>query len=585
MSGVGGANRSDRHEPDTRSATHSGQRALRGMELLRDPSLNKGTAFTQVERERLGLEGLLPPRVLTLEQQADRVLRNFRRQRDDLEKYIFMIALQERNETLFFRVVVDNIEEMMPILYTPTVGHACQQYAHIFRRPQGLFIPYEARGQVASLLANWPEQEVEVIVVTDGERILGLGDLGANGMGIPVGKLTLYSAVAGIHPTRCLPVLLDVGTNNEELIADPLYFGALHSRVRGAEYREFVDEFLSAAATRFPRAIIQFEDFANLHAFDLLEHSRHRLRTFNDDIQGTGAVALAGLITASRLRDSRTPGREATVATSPTTPGYPNAFRDLRVLFVGTGEASLGSGELMMAALREAGLSQAKARERCWFVDSRGLVVTSRDDLNDHKRHVAHDAPALTDLVEIIGHVQPNAIVGTTGTAGVFTERVIRAAAAVHDQPIVFALSNPTANAECTADEAYRWTDGRAIFAGGSPFAPVELDGRTHMPGQANNVYIFPAVGLGALVAGASHISDAMFLGAARALAAAVDSHDLHAGRIFPALDEIREVTVDVATAVADLAFSSGEASAERPADLRQAVAAAMYRPDYTAPA
>ena len=559
----------------------SERRAVRGMELLHDPALNKGTAFSQVERDALGLEGLLPPRVMTLEQQAERVLENFRRTRDDLGKYIFMIALQERNETLFFRVVVDNLEEMMPILYTPTVGKACQQYAHIFRRPQGLFIPIEARGHVARLLENWPYRDVQVIVVTDGERILGLGDLGASGMGIPVGKLTLYSAIAGVHPTRCLPVLLDVGTNNEEMLADPLYFGSLHPRVRGTEYHDFVEEFLTAAAAHFPEAIIQFEDFANIHAFDLLEQSRHRLRTFNDDIQGTGAVVLAGLITAARLRD-RTARRREMVGDAGN--AYPAAFRDLRVLFVGTGEASLGSGELLLAGLREAGLSAAKARDCCWFVDSKGLVVESRQDLSDHKRRVAHTGPPLTDLVEIIGHVRPNAIVGTTGTTGVFTEKVVRAASALHEQPIVFALSNPTVKSECTAEQAYRWSDGRAIFAGGSPFAPVELDGRTHTPGQANNVYVFPAVGLGALVSRASHISDAMFLSAARALAAAVDPADLDAGRIFPPLDEIREVAVDVATAVAEVAFETGEAAADRPADLRAAVATAMYRPDYSAP-
>ena len=569
----------------TRERRHAERRALHGMELLRDPALNKGTAFSQLERETLGLEGLLPTRVLTLEQQAERVLENFRRKRSDLDKYIFMIALQERNETLFFRVVVDNIEEMMPILYTPTVGQACQQYAHIFRRPQGLFLPIETRGHVARLLANWPQEDVQVIVVTDGERILGLGDLGANGMGIPVGKLTLYSAIAGVHPTRCLPVLLDVGTNNEALLADPLYFGSLHPRARGAEYHEFVQEFLTAASTRFPNAIIQFEDFANIHAFDLLEQSRHRLRTFNDDIQGTGAVVLAGLITAARLRDQRA-RRRAAAGTA--TDVYPAAFSELRVLFVGTGEASLGSGELLTAALREAGLSAAKARDCCWFVDSKGLVVASRQDLSDHKRQVAQEGPPLADLVEIIGHVRPNAIVGTTGTAGVFTEQVVRAMSALHEQPIVFALSNPTAKAECTAEQAYRWSDGRAIFAGGSPFAAVEWEGRTHTPGQANNVYVFPAVGLGALVSGAAHVTDAMFLSAARALAAAVDPADLEAGRIFPPLQEIREVTVEVAAAVAEVAYATGAATADaagkRPADLRAAVAAAMYRPDYAPP-
>ena len=562
----------------------SDARQLRGMDLLRDPKHNKGTAFSALERERLGLEGLLPPRVLTLEQQAQRVMQNFHRKHDDLEKYVFMIALQERNEILFYRVVIDNIEEMMPVLYTPTVGRACQEYAHIFRRPQGLFIPIEARGNVGDLLQNWPDREVQIIVVTDGERILGLGDLGANGMGIPVGKLTLYTSIAGIDPAHCLPVMLDVGTNNNELIQDPLYFGTLHPRVTGDEYDAFIEEFMTAAAEQFPHAILQFEDFANHNAFRLLEGYRDRLRTFNDDIQGTGAVTLAGLLTASRLRARGTDAR----ARSKTTPlqslpgnDYPPSFGELKVLFVGTGEASIGAGQLLQAALEEAGLSRRQARERAWFVDSRGLVVESRQDLAEYKRVVAQSAPQLSDLVEIVRHVQPNAIVGTTGTAGVFTEAVVSTMAEIDPRPIVFALSNPTANSECTAAQAYGWTNGRAIFASGSPFAPVTRDGQTLTPGQANNVYIFPAIGLGTLVSRAQHIPNAMFLAAAQALAGAVDAQDLAAGRIFPPLEHIREVTVEVAVQVAEVAYRTGVAHAARPSDLRHAVVERMFRPDY----
>jgi malate dehydrogenase (oxaloacetate-decarboxylating)(NADP+) len=558
------------------SSAADAPRRLRGMALLRAPQHNKGTAFSAVERERLGLEGLLPPRVLTLEQQAERVMQNFRRKQDDLDKYIFMIALQERNEVLFYRVVMDNIEEMMPILYTPTVGRACQEYAHIFRKPQGLFIPIEARGRVGDLLRNWPDRDVEVIVATDGERILGLGDLGANGMGIPVGKLTLYTSVAGIDPARCLPVMLDVGTNNSALIEDPLYFGSLHARATGADYDAFIEEFMNSAAEQFPDAILQFEDFANHNAFRLLADYRDRLRAFNDDIQGTGAVTLAGLITASRLRASSGKARGSAGGDV-----YAPSFTELKVLFVGTGEASIGAGQLVMAALQEAGLSHVQARARCWFMDSRGLVVESRQDLAEYKRAVAHAAPQQSDLLEVVRQVQPNAIIGTTGTAGVFTQEVVLAMGEIDPRPIIFALSNPTANSECTALQAYTWTDGRAIFASGSPFAPVKVASAAHTPGQANNVYIFPAIGLGTLVANATHISDAMFLAAARALAGAVDAEDLAAGRIFPPLQQIRDVTVDIAVAVAEVAYASGLAQAPRPDDLRAAVAQRMYRPEY----
>jgi malate dehydrogenase (oxaloacetate-decarboxylating)(NADP+) len=532
-----------------------------GHALLRDPLLNKGTAFSEREREKLGLRGLLPPRIDTQEEQVLRTLENYWAKPDDLEKYIFMTALHDRNETLFYRVLMDNLEEMLPIIYTPTVGKACQVYGHILRSTRGIFISAYDRGSMHEILENWPTDDVRVIVVTDGERILGLGDLGANGMGIPVGKLTLYSACAGIDPAYTLPITLDVGTNNQELLDDPLYIGIRRRRYRGAEYDEIVDEFIRAVTDRFPKALIQFEDFANLNSFRLLEKYRDLICTFNDDIQGTAAVALAGLYSALRITGSR--------------------MQDQRILFLGAGGAGIGIGDLFVSAMVEEGLSKDEARLRCWFVDSGGLVVKNRANLQPHKLHFAHDIESVPDYLTAIEKMKPTAIVGVSGQRGSFTREIIEAVARFNEHPIIFALSNPTSKAECTAEEAYRWTQGRAIFASGSPFDPVEIGGKTYVPGQGNNAYIFPGLGLGVICCGAKHVTDEMFAAAAKTLAHEVSGADLDRGCVYPSLTRIREVSAVIAAAVAEVAYSKRLATQPEPENLLARMQSQMYTPAY----
>jgi malate dehydrogenase (oxaloacetate-decarboxylating)(NADP+) len=533
----------------------------RGIELLHDPLLNKGTAFAEDERDALGLRGLLPPRVATQEQQLARVLENFSRKANDLEKYVYLISLQERNEALFYRLVTEHLPETMPIIYTPTVGLACQKYGHIFRRPRGLYITSRDRGKVKRILQNWPQADVRIIVVTDGERILGLGDLGANGMGIPVGKLALYTACAGISPSSCLPVMLDVGTNNPDLAADPLYLGLAEKRLRGPAYDELVDEFVEAIQQVFPRACLQFEDFGNSNAFRLLQRYRDRACTFNDDIQGTAGVTLAGLLAAERLGAPPLAGQ--------------------RLLFLGAGEAGIGIGDLVVEALGRSGVSLAEARRHCWFMDSQGLVVRCRDHLAAHKLPYAHDHDPVVTLLEAVESLRPTALIGVSGMPQTFTEPVLRAMARHNPRPVIFALSNPTSQAECTAEQAYRWTGGRAIFASGSPFAPVTLEGVTHVPGQGNNSYIFPGVGLGVIASEATRVTDEMFYVAARTLASLVTEDDLKVGRVYPDLRRIRAVSAEIAAAVAEVAFARNLTHLTRPHDLRAMIRAAMYDPHY----
>lgn len=533
----------------------------RGIALIQDPTRNKGTAFTDAERDSLGLRGLLPARITTIDEQVKRVLAAVARKPDAIEKYIYLVALQDRNEALFFRVLAERLEELMPILYTPTVGQACQEFGHHFRRPRGLYVTPGDRGRVAEVLRNWPRRDVRIIVLTDGERILGLGDLGANGMGIPVGKLALYVACAGMHPASCLPIMLDVGTDNEALLRDPLYLGTQAKRLRGDAYDALVDELVAAVKEQFPDAILQFEDFGNANAFRLLTRYRERVRTFNDDIQGTASVALAGLYSSLRIT-----GRE---------------LRDQRILFFGAGEAGIGIGELLAMALVEEGLSHAEARARSWFFDSKGLVVTSRTDLNAHKRSFAKDHAPTTDLAAAVESLRPTAIIGVAGVARTFTRPVIEAMTRHNERPIVFALSNPTSQAECTAEEAYTWSGGRAVYASGSPFDPVVVGGRRFVPGQGNNAYIFPGVGLGVDASRARLVTDEMFLAAAKALATEVRDEDLAAGRVYPPLSDVRRVSLAIACAVAEVAYASGLAEKPRPEDLRAHVASMMYEPKY----
>lgn len=532
-----------------------------GLALLHNPVLNKGTAFTDEERDAMGLRGLLPPRVCTQDEQVERVLENFRHKAGNLEKYIYLVALQDRNECLFYRVVADDPAAMLPILYTPTVGEACQRYGHIYRRPRGIYLTAADRGRMARVLANWPHRQVRVIVVTDGERILGLGDLGANGMGIPVGKLTLYTACGGVDPARCLPVTLDVGTENQDLLDDPLYLGMRHRRVRGAAYDELLDEFLMAANMLFPGVLVQFEDFATANALRLLERNRGRYCCFNDDIQGTGAVALAGLLSATRLT------------------GRPMA--DSRLLFLGAGEAGIGIGEIVVEHLVSEGMPIGEARRRCWYVDSKGLVTASRPDLPPHKQPFAHEHPPVGDLRSAIEILRPTSLIGVSGQHGVFAPPVLEAMARLNERPVVFALSNPTSKSECTAEEAYRYTDGRAVFASGSPFPPVTWNGRSLVPGQGNNVYIFPGLGLGILVSGARRVTGGMLLTAARALAGLVTEPDLDRGCVYPSMNLIREISARIAGAVARQAERDGVARYPIPDDAVAAARAAMYRPVY----
>jgi malate dehydrogenase (oxaloacetate-decarboxylating)(NADP+) len=533
----------------------------RGTALLREPLLNKGTAFNAAERDAFGLRGLLPPRINSQADQVRRVLENFRRKPTDLDKYINLAALHDRNETLFYRVVVDNPDEMMPIIYTPTVGLACQQFGHIFQRPRGLFVSIEDLGRVESVLRNWPHRDVAMIVVTDGERILGLGDQGADGMGIPVGKLSLYTACAGVHPRQCLPVVLDVGTNNAALLEDPLYIGLPQHRVRGETYDALLDEFIAATQVVFPGVVVQFEDFANQNAFRLLHKWRDRICTFNDDIQGTAAVALAGIVSALRISGGR--------------------LGEQRLLFLGAGEAATGIADLAVTAMVAEGLTPAAARARCWLFDSRGLVHDGRSDLVEHKRPYAHPHAPVTVFADAVRALRPTAIIGVAASAGAFTEEVVREMSAINERPIVFALSNPTSKAECTAEQAYRWSGGQALFASGSPFGPVTLDGRRFVPRQGNNSYIFPGVGLGAITTRARRVTDEMFMAAVRALCAQVTPEDLAQGSLFPPLAQVREVSAHIAAAVAQVVFDQGLAGVPRPADLLVHVRSQMYEPSY----
>ena len=533
----------------------------RGLTLLQEPSLNKGTAFTESERDVLGLKGLLPPHVCSQDEQVARVLANVRRLTNPLEQYISMTALHDRNETLFFRVVTEHPDEMMPIIYTPTVGLACQKFGHIFQRPRGLFVTANDRGNIRNVLRNWPHRDVAMIVVTDGERILGLGDLGSSGMGIPVGKLALYTACAGVAPTQCLPVMLDVGTNNHSLRDDPLYLGLPQARLTGPAYDELVDEFITAACEMFPGVVVQFEDFANHNAFRLLAKYRERICTFNDDIQGTAAVALAGFYSALRVTGGK--------------------LAEQRLLFMGAGEAATGIAELVVAAMVAEGADPVAAHRTCWLFDSKGLVVEGRGPLAEHKRPFAHAHAQQADFLAAIRELRPTAIIGVAAIAGAFTQAVVQEMTRLNEHPVVFALSNPTSKAECSAQQAYEWSGGRALFASGSPFAPVTLGKKTYVSRQGNNSYIFPGVGLGVIAVRARRITDEMFLAAARALALQVTEQDLAQGSLYPPLQSVREVSAHIAQAVAEVVFEQGHAGIERPADLLAHIRASVYDPRY----
>ncbi len=529
--------------------------------VLHSSHLNKGSAFNLEERDAYHLRGLLPPRVFNQQQQATRFLNFLRRKTSDVEKYIELMDLQDRNENLFYRLLIDHLEEMMPLVYTPTVGQACLDYGLIYRRPRGLFITAEDRGSIRQILGNWPHDDIRVIVVTDGERILGLGDLGAHGMGIPVGKIALYAACAGVHPQQCLPITLDVGTNNAALLQDPFYLGMNHPRVRGQAYDDLIAEFVDAVQERYPRALLQFEDFGNANAFALLHAYRNKICAFNDDIQGTASVTLAGLLGALTIKGE--------------------ALRDQRLLFLGAGEAGIGIGDLIVNSMVSEGLTLEDARKLCWFVDSKGLVVAQRHDLVEHKQRFAHTAPFIETFEEAIHTLKPTAIIGVSGQHGAFTPSIIRLMSHINERPIIFALSNPTSKSECTAVEAYQYSEGRAIFASGSPFPSVVLEDKTFTPGQANNVYVFPGIGLGIVAANAHRVTDEMFTAAAQVIGTMVTEEDLQMGRIFPSLARIREVSINIAVAVAEIAYREHLTDAPMPHDLRDHIEGTVYDPTY----
>lgn len=530
----------------------------RGFDILCDKTAYRSIAFTRPERERLGLRGLLPHRVCSDRQMVDRVMLALEQLPRDIDRYMVLSSLQERNERLFYQTVVGRIERILPLIYTPTVGEACREFSHIAREPKGIFITPDDRGRIKGLLANWPQRDVKVIVVTDGQRILGLGDLGANGMGIPVGKLALYSACAGIDPAACLPVTLDVGTNNDALLADPLYLGYPKRRLEGRPYFALVDEFVEAVQARYPGVLIQFEDFLTPNAYALLRKYRDRVLCFNDDIQGTAAVALAGVLASTRLS------------------GMP--FRDLRIMFLGAGSAATGIADLLTAAFVNEGLSIGEARRHLWFVDVNGLVVRSRTDLLEHNLPYAHDR-AVMSFVEAIDAIRPHVLIGATGAPGTFTRDVVERMARNNPRPVIFALSNPTSKAECTAAQAYDWSGGAAVFASGSPFAPVTRNGRTFEPAQGNNAYVFPGIGLGAVCCRARTLPDELFLEAARTLARLVSQADLDRGALYPRLSDIRRISLAIAAALVNKAHALKLARSRRPSDVRRSIEATMYQP------
>lgn len=533
-----------------------------GHKFLRSPLLNRGSAFTEEERCQSGLRGLLPARVETLEEQAKRAITVMRRFPTGLQRYIYLDALHNTNETLFFKVVSDYIEEVMPIIYTPTVGEACQEFSHIFMQTRGLYVTINDKGRVAQLLDNVAQDDVEVIVVTDGQRILGLGDQGVNGMGIPIGKLALYTACAGVAPEKTLPVTIDVGTNNPTYLADPMYLGLRHERICGAAYDELIDEFMDAVRKRWPNVLVQFEDFGNANAFRLLDRWKDKSLCFNDDIQGTACVALTGFYSAMRVTGGK--------------------LADQRVLFLGAGEAATGIANLIAAAIAdETGMPMEEARKRCFLFDSKGLVESTRTGLTSHKKDFAHDAQPATSFLQAVQQLRPTAIVGVAALPNAFDSMVIGEMSAINERPIIFALSNPTSKAECTAEMAYQFSDGRALFASGSPFNTVEYKGKTFVPRQGNNSYVFPALGRAATFVKAKTMPTGMFLAASRKLAELVTQEDLDNGSLYPSLTEIRPISEAVSVAVAQWAYDNGLATAEKPEDLDAAVKASMYTPHY----
>jgi malate dehydrogenase (oxaloacetate-decarboxylating)(NADP+) len=541
---------------------------VRGSDILNNPLYNKGTAFKMGERDRLRFRGLLPPRRANMPIQIKRILQAIRKEEDSIKKNIILEDLHDRNETLYHRLLVDHMEELAPLIYTPTVGQACKEFGMRFRRPRGMYFTEEDRGHMASMVYNWPHKDVHVICVTDGSRILGLGDLGANGMGIPIGKLSLYCAAGGIAPHRVLPVVIDVGTNNEELLEDDFYLGVQKKRLNGSEYYQLVDEFMQAVRHRWPNVLVQFEDFSSDKAQILLNHYRHDHLCFNDDIQGTGATTLAGVLGALRAK-----GEDV------------NDLGKQRIVIAGAGSAGIGVAQVLMQAMIEQGRTPEEAKDCFFVVDASGLLGVEDDDkLSPEQRDFTRSEDGGMPLHEVVKKYKPTMLLGMTGVGGLFKEEIIRDMAANCERPVIFPLSNPTIKAECTAEQAFEWTDGKCIFASGSPFDPVEIDDKTFYPTQCNNMYIFPGLGLGATLAGAKRVSDKMLYVAAESLANFVTDEDLKVGKVFPPLSSIRDVSRNVAVEVIKQAMEEGQArrlvGKEIP-DLEAYVQRKMYDPVY----
>jgi len=534
---------------------------ITAFDLLRDPRKNKGTGFTKAERDQYGLNGLLPDAVEIIEIQAQRAHEQVDKLEKPINQYVYLLQLLDNNERLFFKLLMSDPAKYLPLVYTPTVGAACQTFGHIFRRPRGIYISLSDKDRMKDILQNWSEKDVRFSVVTDGERILGLGDLGVCGMGIPIGKLCLYTACAGVPPQYTLPITLDAGTNNEDFLNDPFYPGLKQKRVRGEEYDSFIAAFVNAINEVFPNICIQWEDFAGVDAIRILNTYRDKVCTYNDDIQGTAAVATGGLLAASRF--SKTP------------------ITAQRYLFLGAGAAAVGIADLLVMQLMQAGKTQEEARAQFFMFDVHGLLINSRTDLADYQREYAHDLKPISDFAEAILQVRPTAIIGVSTIGGAFTRQVIEAMAAINDRPIIFPYSNPTSHSECTAEQAYTWTKGKAIFASGSPFDAVEYNGKKYIPGQGNNVYIFPAMGLAIFASQAKRITEEMFLTASAALAEQVTLDDFENGLIYPPIDKILEVSLHIAVQVATRIFDLGFAGIERPADIGSFVKSKMYRPEY----
>jgi len=536
---------------------------LHGASLLRDPRLNKSTAFTESEREGLGLVGLVPEGIDTEEMQIQRVMLQLGQKPTDLEKYIFLSQLQDTDETLFFRLLMSDPAQFLPLVYTPTVGEACLQFGHIFRRPKGLYLSMKRKGRVREVLRNWPERDVRFIVATSGQRILGLGDLGANGMGIPIGKLALYTACAGVPPQFTLPIVIDCGTNNEALLRDPLYLGLRQTRPPISQLDDFVEEFVTAVEEEFPDCCIQFEDWAGADAVRLLARYRDRTCCFNDDMQGTASVALAGILGALRITGGK--------------------FLEQTFLFLGAGSAAIGIADLLTEAMALEGISHEQARQRAWLFDVNGLLESTRGDLSDFQKPYAHRHQPTRSFVEAIGALKPTAIIGVSTVAMAFNQPVIEAMARINQRPIIFPYSNPTSHSECSAEEAYRWSEGRAVFASGSPFPPVRWHDRTLVPGQGNNVYIFPAIGMAVYATVAKRITDEMFITAARAVAEQVTETELDTGLIYPPQSTILKTEVYAAERVAEVIFKRDLARVPRPADVAAFIQSRLYKPEYAA--